>query len=209
MGNRGWFAALVALAALTASCSQPRDLTPESAPVDSTNPTGSYVRQTDSDGLPLPFVNRMPKRWNSSNDGSPYEPCTAMDQGTAAELGLDLNSVKDAAKVDGQTLRGCEWRYIDAEEWSWSAYQMVADYDGLADYKSLNPTFNWLENQEVDTRSVGVASLNSGQCFTYVQSLDSGVVTGVGYAGLPKPPLTEICQRAIDLTEATIDKIPE
>ncbi|UVF77636.1 DUF3558 domain-containing protein [Gordonia mangrovi] len=177
--------------------------------MDSTRPTESYVRQTDSHGLPLPFVNKMAKRWNSSNDGSPYEPCTAMDESTAAELGLDPGSVKDAAKVDGQTLRGCEWRYIDPEEWSWSAYQMVADYDSLADYKNLNPTFNWLESQNLESRSVGVASLNSGQCFTYVQSLDSGVVSGVGYAGLPNPPLAEICQRAIDLTEATIDKIPE
>jgi hypothetical protein len=92
---------------------------------------------------------------------------------------------------------------------SWSAHQIVADFSSLAAYKSDNSDIDWFNDEAIHGRGAGVASQNSGDCFTYVQAEQSGVITGVTFASLPSPPLTEICQRAIDLTEATIDKIPE
>ena len=101
------------------------------------------------------------------------------------------------------------WEFSDADLDNWTASQLVADYASLEAYRERNASFNWLPDTEIDGRVVGVGSLSSGDCFTYVQSQDSGVITGIGFSSLPNPPLTEICQRAIDLTEATIDKIPE
>ncbi|WP_431309117.1 DUF3558 family protein [Gordonia prachuapensis] len=175
----------------------------------SSNPQESPVRQTDDNGVSLPFANSMPERWNRSNDGTPYEPCTAVTPEIAESQGLDPKSVADAATVNGQTLRGCDWQYLDPSMLDWSAHQIVGDFSSLQSYRSRNEFFNWLPDRELSGRQVGVASLNSGDCFTYVQSRESGVVTGVSFASLPRPQLSEICDRAMALTRATIDSIPE
>ncbi|MGK2379011.1 DUF3558 domain-containing protein [Gordonia tangerina] len=169
----------------------------------------SAIRQTDEAGNALPFENTYPKRWNASNDGTPYEPCTAVDREVAAEIGLDFSTSKDAASVSGQTLRGCRWQYIDEDVSGWRANQVIGDFESLESYKAMNEVFTWLPEIQIDGRRVGVAHQNDFSCFTYVQSGGSGVVTEALYTGNPNPPLTEICQRAIDLTKATIDKIPE
>lgn len=127
----------------------------------------------------------------------------------AVKVGIDITSTKDAATVSGQTLRGCRWDYEGTELTGWTASQVVANFAGLQAYKEDNSTFSWRPDIELNGRQIGVASMNSFNCFTYMQSRDSGVVTEVMYIGEPKPPLDEICQRAIDLTKATIDKIPE
>ncbi|WP_431309371.1 DUF3558 family protein [Gordonia sesuvii] len=96
------------------------------------------IRQTDDSGSPLPFANQFPARWNESNDGTSYEPCTAMDSDTADEIGIDFSSVKDAATVSGQTLRGCEWDYADSDTSGWFASQAVADFSSLESYRRNN-----------------------------------------------------------------------
>ncbi len=176
--------------------------------VEAPSSTSVVIRQTDDAGKPLPFENTFPKRWNSSNDGTPYEPCTAVDQDVADEVGLDLSTTADAASVSGQTLRGCSWDYAGEIIGGWNANQIVADFQSLESYKRNNPNFTWRENIVVNDRIVGIASLNQTSCFTYVQSNDSGVSTGAAYHTLPAPTLDEVCERAIELTRATIDKIP-
>ncbi|MCF3936947.1 DUF3558 family protein [Gordonia tangerina] len=176
--------------------------------VASSTSTASGIRQTDAAGQSLPFENQFEKRWNSSNDGTAYEPCTAVDQAVADRVGLDQSSTADAAAVSGQTLRGCKWHYAGEGMEGWYADQIVADSESLAAYKKLNRSFTWREDIVVSDRNVGVGAVNQTSCFTYVQAEGSGVVTGAAYHSLPAPTLDEVCRRAIDLTRATIDKVP-
>lgn len=171
-------------------------------------PSSAGIRQTDASGKPLPFETTLAKRWNSSNDGTPYEPCTAVDQTVAGEVGIDLSSTIDAAVVSGQTLRGCSWKYAGEEIGGWGADQVVADFESLESYKKDNKLFNWRPDITLNGRTVGVTSMNDTNCFTYVQSYQSGVTTAASYRTLPAPTLDEVCERAIELTKATIDKIP-
>ncbi|UVF77638.1 DUF3558 family protein [Gordonia mangrovi] len=199
-----------ALISVTLGCSDQDVSSAEDSPSSINNSDNTtQIRQTDDNGKPLPFTNKFGKRWNSSNDGTTYESCTSVTESTAISQGLDPASVKDAATVNGQTLRGCAWKFADPEMRNWSAHQMVADFSGLEQYRRDNSFFEWFPDSQISGRTVGIASLNAGDCFTYVQSMGSGVITGITVGSLPKPPLTEICQRAIDLTKATIDKIPE
>ena len=193
---------------LLANCSTEKQPS-EQPPGTSSASTALSIRQTDDNGVALPFETDFPERWNSSNDGTPYEPCTAISQVDAESAGLDPTSVADAAAVSGQTLRGCRWIFVGSGATGWSADQVVADFESLDEYKKDNSDFDWFDDVSVDGRTVGVASATGRNCFTYVQSKSSGVTTGVMFIGTDRPPLTEICQRAIDLTKATIDKIPE
>ncbi|MCX2966317.1 DUF3558 family protein [Gordonia aquimaris] len=181
---------------------------PEAEVGTSSTTSPASVRQTDAAGRTLPFENPFEKRWNSSNDGTPYEPCTAVDQRVADEVGLDLSTTADAAAVSGQTLRGCRWDYAGEEVGGWGADQVVADFESLESYKNDNKLFNWRPDITLNGRTVGVTSMNDTNCFTYVQSYQSGVTTAASYRTLPAPTLDEVCERAIELTKATIDKIP-
>lgn len=200
----------VAVAATFATgCSAPisGSATQQSNPTISSAASGP--RQTDDDGVPLPFENQFLQRWNASNDGTSYEPCTT-DPNELFRVGIDPRSVKDAATVDGQSLRGCTWNYLPPRSEYLAISQTVVDSDGLAWYKQQNRVgSNWLPDSVVGGRDIGVASDTSGSCTTYVQSGGSGVITLADYALSPSKPATEICGYAIDLTRATIDKIPK
>ncbi|WP_431309370.1 DUF3558 family protein [Gordonia sesuvii] len=196
---------IVAVAILT-GCGEADSSRDESATTITTQ-EGS-TRQTDTSGRPLPFTTGFEKRWNSSNDGTDYEPCTAVDSSTAESVGLDIHTVADAATVDGQTLRGCTWEYSNPALDGWSADQIVADYESLEAYRLRNASFNWLSDIQISGRTIGIGSLSSNDCFTYVQSEGSGVITAAAFNSSPNPPLPEICDRAIELTRATIADIP-
>ncbi|MEE3850688.1 DUF3558 family protein [Gordonia sp. LSe1-13] len=201
--------AMMALFALTA-CSPLQSSDSNNSPTSQGAVSqGPAIRQTDDLGKPLPFDTKHPKRWNSSNDGTAYEPCTTVDDRTARRVGLDHATAEDAATVSGQTLRGCVWHFVDPERMFWSADQVVADFSSLDEYKQANHLFTWREDTYISGRRVGVASMDSGNCFTYVQSRESGVMTSVVISTSAAPPLFEICDHAIQITRATIDKIPE
>ncbi|GAA3689784.1 hypothetical protein GCM10022238_03190 [Gordonia hankookensis] len=163
----------------------------------------------DDAGKALPFHNNFPDRWNSANSGTEYEPCNA-DEESLIRVGIDPRKIEDAATVNGQTLRGCNWHYSPPASEYLSAYQIVGNSESLAWYKVQNRVgSNWLPDITISGRTVGIASDKSGGCITYVQSGTAGVVTGAGYGLLPSLPQKEICGHAIDLTRATIDKIPK
>ncbi|WP_350339613.1 DUF3558 family protein [Gordonia sp. (in: high G+C Gram-positive bacteria)] len=195
---------LASIPILNASCGTGPDLT---VPTSSTQ-TSAGIRQTDAAGTTLPFETSFEKRWNSSNDGTTYEPCTAVDQEVADTVGLDLSTTADAALVSGQTLRGCTWNYAGEGIGGWTADQVVGDFESLESYKEDNKFFDWHPDITLNNRKVGIAAMNDTSCFTYVQSNDSGVATGAAYHRVPAPTLDEVCERAIELTKATIDKIP-
>ncbi|WP_157226625.1 DUF3558 domain-containing protein [Gordonia soli] len=163
-------------------------------------------RQTDDQGRTLPFRTNFKHRWNSSNNGSTYEPCTSVTNVVQSKLGFIPNSARDSATVDGQTARGCRWRYPDS---AWTISQAVGNSPSLSSYKALNSTaIDWLADIVIDGRPVGVATDPSAGCTTYVQSGGAGVVTVASYIRLPTIPTSQICGRAISLTAATISQIP-
>lgn len=192
------------LASSLAACTVDGSPTPP-APVDA----AGQVRQVDDEGRQLPFETEFSERWNQSNDGTPYEPCTAPSTEQLLALRLDPDSAADAATVNGQTLRGCHWGYRPPIDSGWSLAQSVGDYESIADYSRTRSPGEARPIIGIDERDVGVFVSESGGCWTYVQSRRSGVITLSVYVGLPEPPTSLTCQRAIDFTRAAINKIPK
>ncbi|MGC4934048.1 DUF3558 family protein [Gordonia sp. DT30] len=164
------------------------------------------TRQTDSDGKPLPFKTKFPNRWNSNNDGTTYEPCTAVTSAILERFSLNPYSVTDAAIADHQTARGCDWTF--REDRSAGIYQSLGNAPTLDDYKtSKSSVIDWLADTKIDNRRVAVGILRDEDCSTYVQSGSAVIVTSVSIVINP-PPIDQLCAKAIAFTEATIDKMP-
>ncbi|MFF0708261.1 DUF3558 domain-containing protein [Gordonia sputi] len=166
------------------------------------------VRQTDAQGHSLPFTTTFPRRWNSGNDGTSYEPCTSATTDILRDAGLDPLSVRDAATVDFQTARGCKWKYSGRRLASLS--QTVGNSSDLATYKSKQSTaVTWNDDIRINGRLVAVSTEPDGRiCDTYVESGTAVVVTST-YFNHGRPPINEICDKAIAFTRATIDQMPE
>lgn len=170
------------------------------------------VRQTDDLGQILPFVTKHSRRWSRANDGTSYEPCTAVEDAHLLAIGIEPTSVRDAAGTDGQTLRGCTWDafLVDGRR-SWSLSQFVGNSPSLESDKRRKSSAGdvWLPDLEIDNRVVGVHRWSGGDdCATYVQSGRAAVDTLVLYLGSAHPAPEEICAKAIAFTRATIGKIP-
>lgn len=167
------------------------------------------LRQTDSQGQQLPFKTRFPNRWNRSNDGTQYEPCTGPSPEILDSIGIDASTARDAGTVDGQSLRGCEWMLrMTPPNQQWRASQFVINSQSLNAYKDKYKDEKWRPNSIVDGREVGITTSEVDGCWTYVQSQAAGVITQVSYFGEPQPPTDDLCNRAMQLTRATISKIP-
>ena len=174
-------------------------------------PASTVTRQTDANGRRLPFITSFDRRWNSANDGTTYEPCTALTPDQLAELGIDATSVRDAAGTNGQTARGCAWRYLEQSPVANATVtQVVGNSAGLDEEKqrASGELDIWLTDTQVDGRVLGVHQDRlGGTCETYVQSGSAGVSTLV----LPRSEQSSIdvvCDLAIAFTRATIDKMP-
>ncbi|MGC4963897.1 DUF3558 family protein [Gordonia sp. DT101] len=175
----------------------------------SSQPAPNGPRQMDDAGKELPFENNYLQRWNPSNDGTAYEPCTALTPPELAGLGIDAGSVTDAATVDGQSLRGCTWRRLPPAERDWRVAQILGNSTSIEQYKDKYRTNVWRPDLSISGRTVGVMLDSGDSCWTYVQSGEAGVLTKASYFSLPRKPYSELCDVAIDLTRATIDKIPK
>lgn len=176
-------------------------------------PSGSsaHIRQTDSSGNRLPFETEFPNRWSINNDGTPYEPCTAVTPDTLRRFTLDADSVDDVAASDFQTARGCQWKFLD-ENRSTLAQQvgnLVEPAAGLTGYKELSTSGAvWYPDYEIDGRRVVMSSLFPGECGVVVQSRSAVVATSVLRFGVNRPPQEVICKTASEFLQATIAKIP-
>jgi len=148
----------------------------------------------------------FPHRVNPGNDGTSYEPCDTPEH-VVASLGWSSVSKRDSATVDKQTARGCAWD--DVKQGSvWGLSQIVGNSPSLAAYRQSNSLFNWLSDLRVDGRQVNIFLMDQSTCVTRVQSRGAGVNTIVGYVGVPAPPTSQICDRAIAFTRATISRMP-
>ncbi|WP_424324891.1 DUF3558 family protein [Gordonia sp. (in: high G+C Gram-positive bacteria)] len=175
-------------------------------------PSSSWIRQQDDSGRNLPFNTVHPHRWSHANNGTDYEPCTALGNSELEGLGINTRTAEDAAGTDGQTLRGCIWQYATSEDFpQWRVTQIVGNSPSLAVEKSLKSASvnTWLPDRVIGGRQVGVHFLNGLQsCDTYVQSGGAAVSTIAAYSGRGTVPQTEICDRALVFTAATISKMP-
>ncbi|MGW0453236.1 DUF3558 family protein [Gordonia sputi] len=173
---------------------------------DASSDTG--VRQTDDSGRRLPFITQFPRRWNSGNDGTSYEPCTAATPQILGDTGLQPESARDAAAADFQTARGCIWSFTSFKLASLS--QVVGDFQGLDAYKQKHANITeWRANTEINNRPVAVGSTKDrSTCETYVESGIAIVSTSTAFTVDP-PPINEICDKAIAFTRATIAQMPE
>lgn len=176
----------------------------DSGPSDAT----AKVRQNDDAGRRLPFTTRFPRRWSNGNDGTTYEPCTAASSTVLDELSLEPSSVRDAAIADHQTARGCRWSFT-IPNYS-SLTQIVGNQPPLDIYKArYAKSFDWRPETLIDGRRVVVGSSpDRFDCATFLQSKDAIVITRVSTLDKP-PPISEICDKAIAFTRATIDQMPE
>ena len=168
-------------------------------------------RQVDDEGRRLPFETSFHDRWNRRNDGTTYEPCTALDSPALRRIEIDPSSAADAAGTDGQTARGCRWKFEEsAGQKGWTIRQFVGNSRSLNDFRvrSQSTSDRWLPSEFVAGREVGMHTFTHGrQCDTYVQSSEAGVVTMV-HASPPIPKPSEICSRTLEFTRATIGKMP-
>lgn len=170
--------------------------------------SGSSTEQTTTETpLPLPFENRFPNRRNGSNNGSLYEPCIAFSADELARFQVDPTSIEDAALVDRQGTRGCNW----IMQSRFGIGQVVTNSESLASYKRGTSEYDWRPEFEVAGRVVGLFALafdDSGSCSTYVQSFAAGVVTNVVVFDSGDGRTAHACKLAEDFTRAYIDKIP-
>ncbi|MCB1295305.1 MAG: DUF3558 family protein [Gordonia sp.] len=167
---------------------------------------GSSIRQTDARGVALPFVTPFPDRWSTNNDGTTYEPCTALTDAELGDAGLDPATAMDVAVANHQTARGCIWYFHGGPD------------AGLLSHATGNrPTFEqdmkdrgWYEvsyDISIKGRLVLVDSRDTTDCMATVKSGKSPVI--VGTSKLFKPIGREaVCQRAIDFMKRVIDRMP-
>ncbi|QKT06740.1 DUF3558 domain-containing protein [Gordonia sp. X0973] len=175
----------------TVSCSRDHPLPRGPEDLAPTPPVGS-----------VPFPNRL----NPGNDGTSYEPCS-VSANEVISLGWSPTSKRDAATVDKQTARGCIWH--DAQLGSvWSVSQIVGNSPSLDAYRTSHPHFTWLPDVTINGRTIGVHLMGPSTCATSVQSQRAGVSTIVSYNRVPAPPTSQICDRAIAFTRATISQMP-
>lgn len=169
----------------------------------------SEVRQVDDAGRRLPFKTYFPDRWSTNNDGTDYEPCTAIQNDLLERLNLDPGSVKDVAVANHQTARGCQWRYRNQAfaQVSQHVGNMNGGVTGIAQYKTRNRDFRWFPDQVIGGRTVGVFTSSVDTCDTILESGTAFVFTDV-ILGTTGDDVSENCRRALAFTRATIDLIP-
>ncbi|MGV6991259.1 DUF3558 family protein [Gordonia amicalis] len=175
-------------------------------------PAQPNIRQTDEAGHALPFDNQFPNRWSINNDGTSYEPCTAVEPNTARQFGLIPESVRDVAASDFQTARGCKWKFRDdgRSSLSQAVGNLMQPEKGLAGYKQqYAATMEWRPDIEIQGRRAIVGSTMPSECTVFVASGAAIVGTGVTRFGAEKPPIADICESAIDFLRIMIDNIPE
>lgn len=174
----------------------------------STRVSDDGIRQTDDNGVALPFLTQFPRRWNSGNNGTSYEPCTEANADALTSVGLLPRSARDAASADFQTARGCVWKFAQFDYATLS--QTVGNSPGLDAYKAqYSASVRWRGETQISYRRVAIGGSPGGEtCETFVSS-GRAIVVASAYFAVNPPPIAEICDKAIAFTRATIDQMPE
>ncbi|MHC3003330.1 DUF3558 family protein [Gordonia sp. GN26] len=188
---------------------------PEAMASASSAAAAEPIRQTDDAGNRLPFDTEFPDRWSRNNDGTTYEPCTAVDDEQVRAFGLDPATVEDVAASNHQTARGCQWDLFEGDDiLRPSLSQFVGNLEGmgvdnLQDYKQLQSTdYNeWLDDVVIAGRTV-VVSVERGSCDAFVQSGSAVVVTTMHDLLRDGTEANLLCEKALGFVRLTIDRMP-
>ncbi|WP_157139174.1 DUF3558 family protein [Gordonia alkanivorans] len=221
VGRRFWKLALIPVVAVLGVTMVACDVEgvpsaqPEAVASVSSSAATEPIRQTDDAGKRLPFDTEFPDRWSRNNDGTTYEPCTAVDYAQVRAFGLDPATVEDVAASNHQTARGCQWDLLEGDEiLRPSLSQFVGNLtgmgvDNLKDYKQLQSTeYNeWLDDVVISGRTV-VVSVERGSCDAFVQSGSAVVVTTMRDLLRDGPGVNLLCEKALGFVRLTIDKMP-
>ena len=198
--------ALVFTAAILVASGCTVNGSPASAPHSGNEDARPTIRQTDTRGIKLPFTTSFPDRWSANNDGTTYEPCTAL---TGAELrgaGIDPTTVKDIAVANHQTARGCMWDYIGDH----TAGKVAHATGNLPTFEESQTDREWYEvsyDLKIKGRLVLVNSKAATLCMTTVKSGRSPV--DITVSKIFDPIGREaVCKRAIDFTRLVINRMP-
>lgn len=189
-----------------ASCSVTGEPVPQVDQPYSPAPT-TAIRQTDDQGKKLPFSTKFPDRWSDNNDGTSYEPCTAVAGSTLRQFDLDPTSASDVAVANHQTARGCNWKF--ANDRANSISQFVGNGPSLDEYRTRNADFEFLPDVQIEGRQVlRYRIFGDDQCAATIQSGKSQVLT-IAYLYRNTPPREQLCDTAVNFLRATIEKIPK
>lgn len=201
--------ALASIAVATGCTESGTAVGEKSSVIQSQSPALAPIRQVDDAGRRLPFTTVFPNRWSRNNDGTRYEPCTAASAQILQSLRVDPTTAKDAAAADGQTVRGCRWRYKNESSSRLGQHvgNMNGGVTGISQYKLRYSDFMWFPDLTLDGRQVGLFSQGGDACDTLVESGTAFVFTHVALGRLDDD-VTENCNRAIAFTRATIDLMP-
>ena len=194
----------IAAAAIVVLCSTSCAVDGEPGAATSASNTIEPIRQTDSSGKILPFVTRFPDRWSANNDGTTYEPCTALTDTEIAAAGLDPESVADAAIANHQTARGCRWKHSGIQ--LSGIGQITGNRPTFEERMKLRSDFKAWWDLTIDGRLVMVDPDSAASCTVTVKSGRSPVSTIVTRTW-KAPPTKELCAIAIDFTRRTIPKM--
>ncbi|MFT4126634.1 MAG: DUF3558 family protein [Gordonia sp. (in: high G+C Gram-positive bacteria)] len=202
-------AAIVALELVLSACAESTDDEPRASAPGSGNDANVPLptRQTDAHGRPLPFRTEHPQRWSDLNNGTDYEPCTALTMAEIHALDVDPDSVRDAAIANHQTARGCIWRLRNSA--GGGLVQALGNDLPLQQYKAKRAVVvDWQPDIVINGRTVAVGhGLGDTECHTEVQS-GTAIITTTVSIPTDTPPIDEICARAIAFTRATIVHMP-
>ena len=194
----------VACASAVLACSTSCAVSGEPSPAVTASTTVEAIRQTDSKGIKLPFTTQFPDRWSANNDGTVYEPCTALSDTELGAAGLDPASVADAAIANHQTARGCSWKHAGIR--LSSIGQITGNKPTFEERMKLRSNSNTRWNLTINGRVVMVDSNSAASCTVTVKSGRSPVSTIITRTWNP-PPSKELCEIAIDFARRTIPKM--
>lgn len=172
--------------------------------------SSDIIRQTDAAGNRLPFTTTFPDRWSANNAGTDYEPCTAVTPAILREFNLNPSSVNDAADANHQTIRGCDWTFLD------DAANTISQYVGgngeltLNEYrdKQRGGFDELMPDMTIKDRPVlRMRNIELGQCTVVIQSGGARVFTTL-FVYHNRPPPNQLCDVPVRFLRTMIDKIP-
>ncbi|GAA1481180.1 hypothetical protein GCM10009624_16200 [Gordonia sinesedis] len=201
-------AVITAISLSSAGCTLPGEAQPQPA---SRISSSDVIRQTDAAGNRLPFTTTFPDRWSANNAGTDYEPCTAVTRAILQEFNLDPSSVNDAADANRQTIRGCDWTFLNDTANTISQYVGGNGELTLNEYrdKQMGRSDELMPNMVINKRPVlRIRNIALGQCTVVIQSGGARVFTTLFvYHNRPSPD--RLCDVPVRFLRTMIDKIPE
>lgn len=137
---------------------------------------------------------------SSSLYGTVFDPCDAYGSEDLLSLGVSPEMKQSGNLVPGMSTRGCHWVTFGR-----SASQFILRSSSIDAYRDGQDLAVWRDEVPNTPRRIGVFVNEAlGDCSTYVQSQQAGVITRLRADGDP-----DECPEVIEFTKRILHKIPE